>query len=213
MLIAQSKIMQPDPCKRDCECNPRGELLFLANEEQGNEPLPQDQRKEIWMELLTERSTPGHARHEDKPGELTAFCASRPEPEKVAQLLRSLGFRLVFEMAEDRTCAATRRRLPPLPAQYHFEDAIGTGVIYLAGPDFISLADDEDEADEVSENEDDLVRSRYPAHASRFWLIAGGRELVSRRVRDVLAKHWDLTWQDLRAVEAGAAVAQASEAA
>ncbi len=123
---------------------------------------------------------------------LTAFCATRPEPTAVAQVLQKLGFHLAFFLAADDT--DTSAKLPILPAQYHYEDEMGTSVAYLAGVDWPCLADDDDEPEMPS-------CYRYPLHASRFWLTPGGRELVNRRVRDALAAAWDLCWLDQRAVQ------------
>lgn len=114
---------------------------------------------------------------------LTAFCATCPEPAAVEQCLEELGLRLDFFLPAQTTSAAT---VAPMPAQYHYEDEIGTRVSYLAGPDSPSLTDeDEPEA---------RCHRRYPAHASRFWLTPGGRELVTRRVRETLAARFDLRW-------------------
>jgi hypothetical protein len=130
----------------------------------------------------------------EEPKTLTAFCASCPEPIAVERVLKALGFRLVFFLPADITNASLIENLPPLPAQYHFEDEVGTAVAYLAGIDSPSLADDEDDPEE-------RANYRYPPHASRFWLTAGGRELVVRRVRDALAAKWNLHWLDLDAAE------------
>ncbi len=138
---------------------------------------------------LISSHTPGSG---DTQGILTAFCATRPEPTAVAQMLQELGFHLAFFLAADDTDAAAK--LPPIPAQYHYEDEVGTNVAYLAGVDWPCLADDDDEPEMPS-------CYRYPVHASRFWLTPGGRELVTRRVRDALAVAWDLSWQDLCAVQ------------
>jgi hypothetical protein len=114
---------------------------------------------------------------------LTAFCATCPEPVVIAQCLEELGLRLDFSLPAQTTSAAT---VAPLPAQYHYEDEVGTRVAYLAGPDSPSLTDeDEPEA---------RCHRRYPAHASRFWLTPGGCELVTRRVRETLAVRFDLRW-------------------
>lgn len=121
---------------------------------------------------------------------LTAFCASRPAPEEVEGVLKVLGFRLVFFLPADEANASMSDFLPPLPAQYHFEDEVGTCVVYLAGVDALCLADDEDDPKERTPH-------RYPPHASRFWLIPGGRDLVARRVRGPLAVTWALRWQEL----------------
>lgn len=126
----------------------------------------------------------------DEPKTLTAFCLSRPEPEEVEKVLQNLGFHLSFFLAADETGTPANSNLPPLPAQYHFEDEVGTYVTYLAGVDAPCLADDEDDPEEYT-------RYRYPPHASRFWLIPGGHELVTFRVRDTLAALWMLSWLEL----------------
>src|SRR5262249_47411148 len=120
---------------------------------------------------------------------VTAFSATCPEPEEVTSLLQGLGFHLAFFLAADDANTAMAD-LPPLPAQYHYEDEVGTRVEYLAGVDIPCLADDEEEP--VAP-----VRYRYPPHASRFWLTPGGRELVTRRVRDALDAAFNLRWQEL----------------
>ena len=125
-----------------------------------------------------------------EPKTLTAFCASCPEPEEVEKALQNLGFHLSFSLAADEDDASTNGNLPPLPTQYHFEDEVGTYVIYLAGVDVPCLADDED----VPEAH---TTYRYPLHASRFWLTPGGHVLVAFRVRDTLADLWTLNWQEL----------------
>lgn len=136
----------------------------------------------------------GVSRSTGEPQTLTAFCASCPEPAEVERLLQDLGFHLAFFLPADKANASMSDYLPPLAAQYHFEDEIGTSVAYLAGVDAACLADDKDDPEEP-------VRYRYPPHASRFWLIAGGRELVVWRVRDALAVRWNLRWLELNVVE------------
>src|SRR5260370_4621612 len=65
-----------------------------------------------------------------QPPELEAFCATCPPVEQVSALLATLGLTLTFHMdAVQSPCA----EVPPLPAQYHYKDACGTEVIYLAG--------------------------------------------------------------------------------
>lgn len=124
-------------------------------------------------------------------GTLTAFCATCPEPEAVTRFLQGLGFHLAFFLAADKVDTAMAD-LPPLPAQYHYEDEVGTCVEYLAGTDIPCLADDENDPQEIT-------HSRYPPHASRFWLTPGGHELVTRRVRDALAEAFSLRWQEVLA--------------
>src|SRR5437879_2061202 len=84
----------------------------------------------------------------EEPKTLTAFCANRPEPEEVEKVIRGLGFHLSFFPAADEADTSTNGNLPPLPAQYHFEDEIGTYMVYLAGVDTPGLADDEDDPGE-----------------------------------------------------------------
>lgn len=123
---------------------------------------------------------------------LTAFCATCPAPAEIERLLEPLGLRLVWFLAADDT-AISQHDLAPLPAQYHYEDDIGTSVVYLAGQDAAFLADDEEEP--VTRG-----RVRYPPHASRFWLVPGGRESVSRQVREALASAFGLSFLDLAAL-------------
>ena len=131
--------------------------------------------------------------------ELTAFCATCPESAEVGRVLEEVGLHLVFWMAADDT-ATSQQDLATLPAQYHYEDGIGTAVIYLAGKDAPGLANEE-------EKPVGRVSVRYPPHASRFWLIPGGRELVTRRVSEALSAAFGLRWLDLRQVEPGARAA------
>src|SRR5215472_18736606 len=80
---------------------------------------------------------------------LEAFCQTCPIPEAVTILLEGLGFSLSFQMDAIHYPAYTR--LPSLPAQYHYTDAHGTQVIYLAGKDT------------------PLDGERLLRHSSRFW--------------------------------------------
>ncbi len=109
--------------------------------------------------------------------ELEAFCATCPAPEEVTTLLAKLGFHLEFQM--DEQCDHPYE-LPPLPAQYHYKDASGTEVIYLAGRDF-----------PMNEDGDTL-----PPHASRFWLYAGADVQAFQLAASTLALHWRLAWCD-----------------
>lgn len=126
-----------------------------------------------------------------EPQTLTAFCTSCPKPEEVEKILQNLGFRLSFFLSASSADTSTNSSLPPLPAQYHFEDEIGTYITYLAGVDVPCLADGEDDPEQRKVY-------RYPLHASRFWLTPGGRELAARQVRDTLSIAWALNWQGLR---------------
>lgn len=130
------------------------------------------------------------ARQQDERGDLTAFCASCPDPTEVARVLHDLGFHLAFSLPADETNAAMRDFLPPLPAQYHFEDQVGTSIVYLAGVDSPRLADEGDEpAASVSSP------SHYLPHASRFWLSEENREPDIGRVRETLAAQWGFRWR------------------
>ena len=70
--------------------------------------------------------------------------------------------------------------LAQLPAQFHFEDASGMSIIYLAG---------QDRADEAEE--------RLPTHASRWWAYAGADPDAFSRVTHALAITWSCTWRRL----------------
>lgn len=107
-------------------------------------------------------------------GGLEAFCQTRPDPERVTQLLKQLGFHLDFSMPE---CNYSYGQTPTLPAQYHYEDGQGTQAIYLAGRDA---------------NTDEIF---LPPHASRFWLYAGRNIDRYQLVRQILASWWQLPWQ------------------
>lgn len=121
---------------------------------------------------------------------LTAFCQMCPKPGEVELALQELGFHLVFSLPGEARGEYTD--LPPLPAQFHYEDTIGTCVEFLAGPDTPCLDDDEFAG---------LASPRYPAHASRFWLTSGGHELAMQRTQELLRKRWALEWLDQHAVE------------
>lgn len=111
-----------------------------------------------------------------RANDLTAYCATCPLPEEVTAVLQPLGFWLAFAMKADDD--QEYLHLPPLPAQFHFEDAHGTQLIYLAGND-IDL--------------DDM--QPLPAHRSRFWLYAGTDPAELHGVIRILASTWSLTWQ------------------
>lgn len=130
---------------------------------------------------------------------ITAFCAGCPDPQEVTRLLQGLGFHLVFSMPAEPT-AAYVTGLPPLPAQYHYEDSIGTRVEYLAGVDTPCLADEED---------DGTLYAPYffPPHLSRFWLTQGGQEFATIRARGALADAFGLRWLDRLPAPASAHVA------
>lgn len=114
-----------------------------------------------------------HIRHPEQG----AFCMSRPDPDDVASALKPLGFCLTFQMSASSDGFA-------FPAQYHFQSARGTQVIYLAGRD--SSLDDEDF--------DEVDTDPYPPHASRFWVYAGADLLVSRQVIALLERQWAVVW-------------------
>src|SRR5689334_19065690 len=80
--------------------------------------------------------------------ELEALCMRCPSQREVSATLRSLGFHLTFQMPASRRPLS----LAALPAQFHYSDARGTEVIYLAGRDT------------------DPDGRRLPPHQSRFWL-------------------------------------------
>ncbi len=107
--------------------------------------------------------------------ELQAFCALCPPPEEVAAFLGKLGFHLDFQMEEQHD---HRSQFPPLPAQYHFKDAQGTEVIYLAGKD-----------SPLNEDGESL-----PPHASRFWLYAGAQREGFQSALSSLALAFHFTW-------------------
>ena len=110
--------------------------------------------------------------------ELEAFCSTCPAAQDVTALLTGLGFRLEFQMDEQRDHSG---QLPPLPAQYHYkDDAHGTEVIYLAGRDFPM-------------NEDGHT---LPPHASRFWLYAGADAQAFQSVASALVLAYQFTWGD-----------------
>jgi hypothetical protein len=107
--------------------------------------------------------------------ELEAFCAICPTEQDVTRVLQRLGFRLIFQM--DAITSPPSSYTPALPAQFHFENAHGTQVIYLAGQDT------------------DLDDRRLPSHASRRWLSPGGYPVVAKQVAQALASTWSLTWR------------------
>jgi len=108
--------------------------------------------------------------------ELEAFCATCPPAEQVSALLSTLGFTLSFQMQEQDDLN-TQVHLPALPAQYHYKDACGTEVIYLAGRDT------------------PLEGEVFPFHASRFWLYAGADALAFQLAMSTLALSYQFTWR------------------
>ena len=111
-----------------------------------------------------------------QPDELEAFCLSCPAPEEVTTFLERLGMRLDFQLGA--FLPPTYSGLAQLPAQFHFEDASGMSIIYLAG---------EDSATEDGE--------RLPPHESRFWAYAGADAHVFGRITRSVALQWSFTWQ------------------
>jgi hypothetical protein len=107
--------------------------------------------------------------------ELEAFCSTCPAAQEVTALLTRLGFRLEFQMDEQRSHTS---QLPPLPAQYHYKDAAGTEVIYLAGRDT------------------PLEGEAFPFHASRFWLYAGAHIQAHELTLSTLTQTYLLAWRD-----------------
>lgn len=112
-----------------------------------------------------------------KACDLEAFCASCPAAQEVTNLLQVVGFEMTFHMDTDPSPAY--EQVPPLPAQFHFQDKHGTEVIFLAGPDA------------------GLDGIRLPEHASRFWLYPGADTATTRRVTKALARKWSLAWRPI----------------
>jgi hypothetical protein len=108
--------------------------------------------------------------------ELEAFCLSCPAPEKVTTFLEGLGMRLDFQM--EVFPPSTSSGLAALPAQFHFEEASGMSIIYLAGVD-----------SPVEDGE------RLPPHKSRFWAYPGAEAHVFDRITRSVAQQWSLSWQ------------------
>jgi len=115
-----------------------------------------------------------HARRQPAT-ELEAFCSTCPAAQEVTALLARLGFRLAFQMDEQRSHTS---QLPPLPAQYHYKDTHGTEVIYLAGRDA------------------PLEGEVFPFHASRFWLYTGAHVQAHHLTLSTLTLTYLLAWQD-----------------
>jgi hypothetical protein len=108
--------------------------------------------------------------------DLEAFCATCPSAEEVTGILQAVGFALAFHMdAVQSPCAD----VPPLPAQYHYRNRLGSEVIFLAGPDA--------DSDGIA----------LPEHASRFWLYPGADVGAARWVAHVLAVKWSFAWHRL----------------
>jgi hypothetical protein len=108
--------------------------------------------------------------------ELEAFCRTCPAPQEVTAFMRTMGFRLVFQMLAYQPSATSA--VAPLPAQFHYERPDGMSVIYLAGQDRA-----EDEGD------------RFPSHASRWWAYAGSDPYAFGQVTHALTIKWSCTWR------------------
>jgi hypothetical protein len=112
---------------------------------------------------------------QQKDEELSAFCATCPQPTEVSTVLASLGCSLAFTVPSEDEGAYMH--LPPLPAQFHYDGPGGIGVIYLAGPDIA------------------LDGECFPTHESRFWLYGGHNQAALHQVASALAVRWSLSWQ------------------
>lgn len=110
--------------------------------------------------------------------ELEAFCLSCPAPEEVSTFLKRLGMHLEFQM--DAFLPPAYSDLAQLPAQFHFEDASGISIIYLAG---------EDRAPEDGEH--------LPPHKSRFWAYPGADAHVFGWITQSVAHQWSFSWLPL----------------
>jgi hypothetical protein len=107
---------------------------------------------------------------------LEAFCPTCPPAEDVTALLSKLGFTLAFQM-EAQDDLKTLGHLPALPAQFHYRDASGTEVVYLAGRDTA------------------LEGEEFPFHASRFWLYGGADTRAFGLALSTLALSYRFTWR------------------
>jgi hypothetical protein len=107
---------------------------------------------------------------------LEAFCHTCPAPQEVTAFMRTMGFRLVFQLPAYLPSACSA--VAPLPAQFHYERPDGVSVIYLAGPDRA-----------VEEGK------RFPPHASRWWVYAGSDPSALGQVLQALAITWSCTWR------------------
>jgi hypothetical protein len=108
-------------------------------------------------------------------GAVAAFCQQCPDEPTVRNHLGTLGFSLTFQM--EGSPAYPSDNIPALPAQYHYQDAFGTEVIYLAGRD--------------SPPEDGL---RYPPHRSRFWVYPGAKSEAYIQAIASVTDHWFVMW-------------------
>ncbi|GCE04234.1 hypothetical protein [Dictyobacter aurantiacus] len=99
------------------------------------------------------------------------FCQTCPDPQEVAYILEPRGFSLHFQLNSQHSY-----NLPDLPAQYHYRDAQGTEVIFLAGKDHPEPG------------------TRFPAHQSRWWVFCGSSHFTFNLVAQELASHWGIAW-------------------
>lgn len=106
----------------------------------------------------------------------TAFCETCPAPGQVSAFLEQWGFRLSFEMGVDES--RHYEQLPSLPAQFHYANATGIEVMYLAGKDH-----------PLEEG------VQFPVHASRFWVYPGKNGHHFGQICHALATRWSLRWQ------------------
>ena len=106
---------------------------------------------------------------------MEAFCLTCPPAEDVTSLLQAYGFELAFHM--DIDASPKYEHIPPLPAQFHFQDKLGNEVIFLAGRDT------------------NLDGVQLPEHASRFWLYPGADRAAYHRVATLLSVRLSFAWR------------------
>jgi hypothetical protein len=106
---------------------------------------------------------------------LEAFCLVCPSVSEVTAILEEIGFHLAFDMRP--MTFSKQSKLATLPAQYHYRDAHGTELIFLAGQDYA----EEDEA-------------RLPSHASRWWIYPGTSQYSYNLVMQTLRAKFLLNW-------------------
>jgi hypothetical protein len=106
-----------------------------------------------------------------------SFAQYCPAASAVTATLARLRFRLTFHMGK---YDVTRDHCQtfPLPPQYHYEDASGTQVIYLAGQDHAEYG-----------------LPPLPPHASRWWVYPGRDSRASQRIQQELTRLYALSWQ------------------
>jgi hypothetical protein len=112
-------------------------------------------------------------------GAVAAFCQQCPDEPTLTAHLGTLGFSLTFQM--EGSPAYPSDNIPALPAQYHYQDAYGTEVIYLAGRDIPP--------------EDGL---HYLPHCSRFWVYPGARSEAYQQVIASITARWFVMWFPVR---------------